>query len=1130
MNAEKTKADHSFAWHNAAQFLGALNDNVFKLLVIFCLIGLAGKHNATNIASLANAIFVLPYLLFLALAGRLADKYSKRNIIVFSKIAELAVMSFAVVAFWLDSMLLVYAALFFMALQSTFFNPSKYGIIRELVPDDKLPGANGKLLAATFLAIIIGFALGPFLSLNVSGNYAVAALGCVCISVIGIFTSLRIRKTRPSGRKSSASVLFLRDIIKTLWSIHRRKNLLKAVLASSSLWLIGALIYINTIPYGMEQHGLTKEFSGYLFVVAAFGVAVGALTAGRCCKFATALGMAPPAALGVALSCIWLGLINQSIILVCVAILTLGLCIGFYIVPIHAYIQLTSPRHRRGEILAASSFLTWVCILSASGLMLIASSLLGLSPSQCFIVFGTFALTVATIIFTRCLEFAMRFFSSIMVRTFYRLKVYGARNIPTDGGALIVCDHVSYADAPLLEASFPRTIRFIMDRDFYNMRFLKPICALARTIPISSSDPPRMIVESIRQARSALKAGQIVCIFAEGGMTRNGNMRSFKNGFAKIVDGTHCPIVPAYIGGMWQSTFSYYYGKPFAKFPRRMRRRVSIRFGEPMPAESTTEQVRRKVLELSCEYFDGLKKRGRSLGEHFVRTARKNFSRHCMSDSTGRRLNYGQSLVRAIILSDKIAKLTDEQEKIGILLPPSVGGVLANVAVTMLGKVTVNLNYTVSEDVIGSAVEQCGIRSIISSRRFVEKIAGLGRLPGLIFIEDIVGDLGFGVKIKAYLRARFVPRGLLMKIRTRSNDDLATIIFSSGSSGRPKGVMLSHHNILSNIEAVRTVFRLREDDNLCAVLPFFHSFGFTCALWLPIVSGVSAGYVASPVDGSLVGRAVRQNCSTVLFAAPTFLLNYVRRVKQEDFASLRSAVAGAEKLKKSVADGFEAKFGVRPLEGYGVTELSPVVSLNLADVEIGGVGQIGNKEGTVGQPIPGVAVRIVSPESRKEMAVGESGLLMVKGPNVMLGYLNKEKETAEVLEDGWYNTGDIASIDKDGFLMITDRLLRFSKIGGEMVPHVGVEEVYLSGLDTDERVVAVTGVPDARKGEELVVLHLEKAGEADKLHEIISRSNLPNMWKPRRDNYIRIESMPALGSGKLDIMRLRKIAMAAKKD
>jgi acyl-[acyl-carrier-protein]-phospholipid O-acyltransferase/long-chain-fatty-acid--[acyl-carrier-protein] ligase len=426
-----------------------------------------------------------------------------------------------------------------------------------------------------------------------------------------------------------------------------------------------------------------------------------------------------------------------------------------------------------------------------------------------------------------------------------------------------------------------------------------------------------------------------------------------------------------------------------------------------------------------------------------------------------------------------------------------------------------------------SAISQCNIKTIITSKKFIEKTKIRSASADFIFIEDLISHIGLCSRIKAILKAVFVPRIFLAKKLVNNGNDVATIIFSSGSSGEPKGVMLSHRNIYCNIEAMRSVFRLYKTDNLCSILPFFHSFGFTCSLWLPIISGVSASYAANPLDCDMVGSLARQNKSTILFAAPTFLVSYARRILRKDFATIRAVVVGAEKLRKSVADTFEENFGIRPLEGYGATELSPVISLNLPSVEAGGVFQVGTKQGTVGHPIPGVAVKIINPETGSVVPRGQTGLLMIKGANVMLGYLNKIEQTSNVLNDGWYNTGDIASIDEDGFLTITDRLSRFSKIGGEMVPHLALEEIFLQGLETDEQLVAVTSVPSDKRAEELVVLYLEQAGDADKLHDIICKSNLPNIFKPRRENYIRIDSMPALGSGKLDVLRLKKIATEA---
>ncbi|OHB58011.1 MAG: hypothetical protein A2173_09420 [Planctomycetes bacterium RBG_13_44_8b] len=504
-----------------------------------------------------------------------------------------------------------------------------------------------------------------------------------------------------------------------------------------------------------------------------------------------------------------------------------------------------------------------------------------------------------------------------------------------------------------------------------------------------------------------------------------------------------------------------------------------------------------------------------SLGDCFVATARKNWHRRCIADSQ-RTLNYGQTLTAALALSRKIDAIAAGQDKVAVMLPPSVAAVLANLAVTLSGRIMVNLNYTLSAQTITASVEQCKIKCVICSKEFLKKINLETNFPGTVFIEDLVSGIKPADKIRAYIAARFLP----VKFLTKRKNETAAIIFSSGTTGIPKGIMLSHRNILSNINSITDVMCLTEQDNLCAVLPFFHSFGFTCGLWLPLIIGGSAVYCANPLDTAQVGENVRRCKSTVLFAPPAFLANYTRRIDKDDFASLRLVASGAEKLQKQQADAFEEKFGLRPLEGYGATELSPVASLNFPGA---------SKEDTVGKPLPDVEIKIVDPDTGRQLWPDCSGLIMVRGPNVMEGYLDVPEKTAEVLKDGWYNTGDIGCIDKDGFLKITDRLARFSKVGGEMVPHIAVEQVLLDALGAGEQLVAVTSVPDEKKGEELVVLYLPQAGDAQKLHDIITKSNLPNLWKPKAGNYIEIEKIPTLGSGKLDLTELKKIALSYKK-
>jgi len=309
------------------------------------------------------------------------------------------------------------------------------------------------------------------------------------------------------------------------------------------------------------------------------------------------------------------------------------------------------------------------------------------------------------------------------------------------------------------------------------------------------------------------------------------------------------------------------------------------------------------------------------------------------------------------------------------------------------------------------------------------------------------------------------------------------------------------------------------------VLPFFHSFGFTITLWLPAVLGVSVAYHPSPLDLTAISELVRDYRITFLLATPTFLQAYTRRCSPEDFGSLQFVVVGAEKLPERLALAFEDRFGLRPLEGYGATECSPVVAVNTRDFRAPGFRQVGGKRGHIGHPLPGISVRVVDPETREPLAAGAPGLLLVRGPNVMQGYLGNPEKTSEVLQDGWYITGDIAAEDEDGFLTITDRLSRFSKIGGEMVPHIKVEEQLHELAGATEQKFVVTAVPDGKKGERLVVLHTLKSEELKSVLENLAQAGLPNLWTPRPNQFFAVEEFPHLGTGKLDLRAIRELAL-----
>ncbi|EKD27479.1 MAG: hypothetical protein ACD_79C00706G0001, partial [uncultured bacterium] len=424
-----------------------------------------------------------------------------------------------------------------------------------------------------------------------------------------------------------------------------------------------------------------------------------------------------------------------------------------------------------------------------------------------------------------------------------------------------------------------------------------------------------------------------------------------------------------------------------------------------------------------------------------------------------------------------------------------------------------------------SSLKQCGITKIITSGLFVKKLADFPFNEEPLYIEDILSRITLLDKLSSYFKAKFISVKLLDKNPSKCADKTATIIFSSGSTAEPKGVMLSHHNVSSNVESLRMVLKVNKKDNLFSALPFFHSFGYTGSVWFPLISGFSTTFHVTPLEPAKVVEMIAANHSSILISTPTFLSAYMKKASPEDFKYMRYVIAGAEKVKNTLAEQFQEKFNLQILEGYGATELSPMVSVNLPDVEIHGVYQIGLKKGTVGHPLPGVSVKIVDRETFAPMKTGESGLLLVKGPNVMKGYLNNPQKTKEVIKDGWYNTGDIAFIDNEGFITITDRLSRFSKIGGEMVSHVAVEDAIMTAMGLTNQLIAVTSIPDEKKGEQIVLIYTKDQIDIQKLKETISKSEIPNLWKPKNENIIPADAISILGSGKLDLKALKSMAL-----
>ncbi|MGB4887469.1 MAG: AMP-binding protein, partial [Nitrospira sp.] len=555
----------------------------------------------------------------------------------------------------------------------------------------------------------------------------------------------------------------------------------------------------------------------------------------------------------------------------------------------------------------------------------------------------------------------------LLTNTIYRLRIVGQQQVPVTGGALLVPNHISFIDGFLLIASLDRPIRFVVDAQYVNHRLFKPFMRALQVIPISSAGGPRVILRALREAGHALDAGDLVCIFPEGQITRTGNLLPFRRGFERIVKGRAVPVLPVHLDRVWGSIFSFVGGRFVTKWPERVPYPVTVSFGTPVPAETPAHELRRLVRELGEAAWQLRKPTRRPLHQAFISTMRRHPFRLAMADATKPHVSSLQALIGAIALARALKTHWQGQQNVGLLLPSTVAGALTTVAATLAGRTCVNLNYTVGKAGLESAVRQAHLRTIVTSRKFIEKAKlELPEGPTILWLEDIGATIGTRDKLTAAALAALAPLRLLESACGQTGrvtmDHLATIIFSSGSTGEPKGVMLSHFSIDANVQAVSQVLPLAEDDRILGILPLFHSFGYL-VFWYVTLNGAATVFHPSPLDVTAIGELCAKHRLTFLVCTPTFLQLYQRRCTPEQFSTLRVVLTGAEKLPLRLCESFQDRFGIGPIEGYGVTECAPVIAVNCPDFRAAGFFQPASRRGTVGQPLPGVSTRIVDPET-----------------------------------------------------------------------------------------------------------------------------------------------------------------------
>jgi acyl-[acyl-carrier-protein]-phospholipid O-acyltransferase/long-chain-fatty-acid--[acyl-carrier-protein] ligase len=1123
-----------------------LNDNAAKLMLMTLGVAVApelfphsAETNAKMIKTILAAIIILPFVLFSPTAGWISDRFSKRDVIVISLWAQFSIMALIGGALLLKNLPLAIFGLFFLGLQCAIFSPAKQGIIKEIVTVAKISAAVGVVEVSAIASMLVGGLAGGTLydfcrNMLVSPWMAAQATMAVLtvLSFLSLIAGYQIQKT-PAHTNQPFRTALLWEHFGQLRDVWAEQPIRLCVLGISYFYGLAGALYLTLFEVSASVHANgpgTASQTGVYAATLGLGIIGGSFLVTRLTTHQVEIGLIPIGSLGLICGTLLAGASNPQGPIFLLALFGMGLAGALFVVPLNAHLQEQVEPKRRGRILSANNLFVNLFGIVAVLIQYVISAEIGVSPHHQLLLYALPTAVVTAYIVFLTPDGLLRLALGLLGRALYRVRPVGLEHLPPTGGVLLLPNHISYVDAVILQLACPRPIRFLVYDQIYQSRLLRWGLRLLGAIPIS----PKKARAAIETAVNALAHGEVVCLFPEGGLTRTATLQKLNRGYELIARKARVPVMPVWLENVWGSVFSYYGGSFFWKMPRLVPLQVWIYFSAPIAATAAVpEVVRRRLYDLSETACQARPELRSHIGYEMLRSLRKRFFKPVITDAfmADRTLKGGELLAVGLTLAQWLKKNVPER-RVGIVLPPSVGATIANLGIILAGKIPVNLNFTAGRAANETALARAGIVRVITVPAMLEQIKDFPWPTERIDMAALAKSFPKSDLKRWAILALLAPSSLLrhwIDLPSRGDREEAALLFTSGSSGDPKGVVLTHRNILSNTAQIGAVLGRTNIQSILGSLPFFHSFGFTVMFSWPMLGGPRVVTYPSPLDALKLMETIERHRIELLVTAPTFLRAFLRKGKPQQLSSVKLVVTGAEKLPMDLLNEFEAKFGLKVCEGYGMTEASPVVAVNLPDEapsRINPDGVLGRRVGSVGRLLPGLSARIRDPETGQDLALFESGMLWLRGANLFEGYLNDPTRTADVLREGWYKTGDLGRLDEDGFLFIEGRLSRFSKIGGEMVPHQTIEQkiaeaLHQSADPQDGLLVVVVGVPDEKRGESLVAL-VATFVEPTELRKQLALMGLPNLWIPKVIK--RVPAIPLLATGKLDLRACERLA------